>query len=72
MKVSVNGSERSLPEQSNVEDLKTLLAKSDPFFQEAKGAAFAVNNQVVPRAEWPKRNLQEGDKVLIIRATQGG
>lgn len=37
-----------------------------------KGIAVAVNNAVVPRAEWKNRILNENDKVTIIRATQGG
>ena len=37
-----------------------------------KGVAIAVNNCVVPRATWPERALAEGDRVLVIRAAQGG
>jgi sulfur carrier protein len=36
------------------------------------GIAIAVNNKVVPRSEWVKATLSEMDRVLIIRATQGG
>jgi len=27
---------------------------------------------VVPRARWVEQTLAEGDRVLVIRATQGG
>jgi sulfur carrier protein len=37
-----------------------------------KGVAAAVNGEVVPRAEWGSRLLAERDRVLVIRATQGG
>ena len=37
-----------------------------------KGIAAAVNGEVVPRIEWEKRPLAERDRVLVIRATQGG
>ena len=37
-----------------------------------RGVAAAVNGVVVPRAEWPARPLAEGDRVILIRATQGG
>lgn len=37
-----------------------------------KGVAVAVNNSVVPRATWPECALAEGDRVLVIRAAQGG
>jgi len=39
---------------------------------ERKGVAVAVNGGVVVRATWPTHALADGDRVLIIRATQGG
>jgi sulfur carrier protein len=39
---------------------------------ERRGIAAAVNGEVVPRAQWEKRMLAERDRVLVIRATQGG
>jgi sulfur carrier protein len=37
-----------------------------------KGVAAAVNGEVVPRAAWESRALAERDRVIVIRATQGG
>jgi sulfur carrier protein len=39
---------------------------------EQRGIAAAINGVVVPRAAWASRALAEGDRVLVIRATQGG
>jgi sulfur carrier protein len=39
---------------------------------ERRGVAAAVNGAVVPRAGWAEHVLREGDRVLVIRATQGG
>ena len=39
---------------------------------ERRGVAAAINGAVVPRAEWAARPLAEGDRVILIRATQGG
>ena len=39
---------------------------------EPRGLAVAVNDAVVPRAEWPTHALQPHDRITIIRATQGG
>lgn len=36
------------------------------------GTAVAVNNRVVPRAEWPTTRLDEEAKVTVIRAVCGG
>ena len=41
-------------------------------FQDRKGLAVALNGAVVPRAEWESRRIGAEDKLLIIRATQGG
>ena len=39
---------------------------------QSKGIAVAVNYSVVPRAQFEKKELKEGDAVEIIRAVQGG
>jgi sulfur carrier protein len=39
---------------------------------ERRGVAAAVNGAVVARSGWEARALAEGDRVLVIRATQGG
>ncbi len=39
---------------------------------ERKGVAIAINGAVVPRATWPSHALNDGDRLLVIRATQGG
>ncbi|MCX2678869.1 sulfur carrier protein ThiS [Galbibacter sp. EGI 63066] len=38
----------------------------------SQGIAVAVNNCVVTRSTWTTQQLDEGDKVMIIQATQGG
>ena len=37
-----------------------------------RGVAVAVDAEVVPRGEWPARELSEGARVEILRAIQGG
>lgn len=36
------------------------------------GIAVAVGSQVIPQSRWGEYCLEEGAKVTIIRATQGG
>ena len=38
----------------------------------AKGIAVALNNKVVPRSEWTNCKINHNDKLLLIKATQGG
>ncbi|GAB4278287.1 MAG: hypothetical protein Kow0068_01850 [Marinilabiliales bacterium] len=37
-----------------------------------KGIAIALNGSVISKTNWEKTYLKEGDKILIIKATQGG
>ena len=37
-----------------------------------KGIAVALNNVVVPNTTWEEQSLNDGDKILIISASQGG
>lgn len=37
-----------------------------------RGVALAVNNKVLPRAEWESTELSEGDQITIIKAAFGG
>ncbi len=50
--------------------LQTLLDEVIPHQQ--KGIAVAINNTVVPKAQWSMRLLCEKDSIIIISATQGG
>jgi sulfur carrier protein len=36
------------------------------------GVAVAINDAIVPRAEWPKAVLRDGDEVEIVRPHSGG
>jgi sulfur carrier protein len=40
--------------------------------EKQKGIAVAVNETVVPKTQWNSYELQHNDKVLVIKATQGG
>ncbi len=37
-----------------------------------KGIAVALNNKVIPRSEWNNCIVNRNDKLLLIKATQGG
>jgi len=39
---------------------------------ERSGIAVAVNDSVVPRAQWKEYALDDGDEVEVITAMQGG
>jgi sulfur carrier protein len=37
-----------------------------------KGVAIALNNKVIPRVEWNTCIINDTDKLILIKATQGG
>jgi sulfur carrier protein len=38
----------------------------------ARGVAVAIDGEVVPRAEWDDRRINEGERVEALSAMQGG
>jgi sulfur carrier protein len=67
MRILVNEEGRELPEGSTLSNLLDALSLED-----LRGWAVAVNEQVIPSSEMSLRKLMEGDRVLLIQATQGG
>ena len=60
----------SAHEATENQPLTALLASLGQ--AQARGLAVAVNEVVVPRTEWASRTVQPHDRILLIRATQGG
>jgi sulfur carrier protein len=67
IEVSINLKNYFLPEAGTLADVLPLLE-----IRQADGIAIAVNEEVIPRSAWGKRELQPRDRVFVIRATQGG
>jgi len=40
--------------------------------EQQKGIAVAINETVIPKQQWESYTIQPNDKVLVIKATQGG
>ncbi len=67
MKISVNDKQMIVPDACTVSVLCGIMNLTD-----SDGAAIAVGMDVLAPADYPTRQLREGDKVTIIRATCGG
>ena len=67
---------RSMKLKVNDKEVETRATHLSLFFQEqdfpTTGIAVAVNQRMVPRAEWDSYALNEGDNILIIKAVCGG
>ena len=56
--------------QTQVPNLQALLLERGYALQSA--FACAVNNGFVPRAQWPERALQNGDRIDVVTPITGG
>lgn len=66
MMVTVNGEPRDLEPETTVAALVERLGRG------RKGIAVAVNEEVVPRSAWDDTRINDGDRVEMLSAAQGG
>tara|TARA_B100001093_G_C26385604_1_gene824873 strand:- start:435 stop:638 length:204 start_codon:yes stop_codon:yes gene_type:complete len=67
MKISVNEENYEILDDSNLTSLLNLLGMKD-----LKGWALALNEKVIAKSDFDQTKLIEGDRVILIQATQGG
>ena len=68
MKVLLNGSEAELADGATVQAAVDSLELPGA----GRGVAVAVDATVVPRTQWDTHKLDDGARVEILRAIQGG
>ncbi|MFF4208290.1 sulfur carrier protein ThiS [Streptomyces sp. NPDC001796] len=66
MNISVNGETREVTPGVALDAVVRSLTAAP------SGVAAAVNETVVPRAQWASTSLSEGDRVEVLTAVQGG
>ncbi|GHJ98365.1 sulfur carrier protein ThiS [Streptomyces sp. NPDC003753] len=66
MNISVNGKTREVTPGVALDAVVRSLTAAP------SGVAAAVNETVVPRAQWASTSLSEGDRVEVLTAVQGG
>ncbi|MDT0480821.1 MULTISPECIES: sulfur carrier protein ThiS [Streptomyces] len=66
MNISVNGEPRECAPGTALDTVVRTLTPAP------SGVAAALNETVVPRAQWPSTSLSEGDRVEVLTAVQGG
>ncbi|HEY1201949.1 MAG TPA: sulfur carrier protein ThiS [Niastella sp.] len=67
MNIIINQQPRDIPDKCSLEHLLTHVLGIP-----VAGLAVAVDQTVIPNTDWPAYMLREADKVMLIRATQGG
>ena len=68
MNLVLNGQPHELPDGATVAD--AVRASGAPAL--ARGLAVAVDREVVPGSQWDKTPLQDGQRVEVLQAVQGG
>jgi sulfur carrier protein len=68
MRVLLNGAERELADGATVQAAVEALDLPAA----GRGVAVAVDAEVVPRTQWEEHTLQDGARVEVLRAIQGG
>jgi thiazole synthase len=68
MNVELNGDTVALPDGASVGE----AIEASGATAEQRGLAVAVDGEVVPRSEWDRTRLREGQKVEVLAAIQGG
>lgn len=66
MKIFINDVPVSCPEDITLQEV--LQNQSIPLVN----IAVAIDNTVIPKTQWEKTIVQEGNNILIIKAVQGG
>lgn len=67
MEVLVNNQTIQTPDGCTIDMLMPLVGISD-----TRGIAVAINEQVIGKANWRSHTLLPKDKIILIKATQGG
>ncbi|MFA6082848.1 sulfur carrier protein ThiS [Mucilaginibacter sp.] len=67
MEITVNQQNYSVSDTCSLQQMLSAVLT-----QPTKGIAIAVNQEIVPKANWATYLLNPDDDITIIKATQGG
>jgi sulfur carrier protein len=68
MIVVLNGECRELSDHARVRDAVVATGAAE----EGRGVAVALDGEVVPRGRWDEVALEDGQRVEVVQAVQGG
>ncbi|HCM9227986.1 sulfur carrier protein ThiS [Enterobacter bugandensis] len=54
------------------DDGLTVAALLDKLRQLKPGTALALNQQILPREQWERQQVNEGDQILLFQVIAGG
>ena len=72
MQLTVNGKPRDVDTSAHEGGAMPLLAMLDAFEVNPKLVAVAINGDVIPKTEFAKARVRDGDAIEIVRMVGGG
>ncbi|UNH39161.1 sulfur carrier protein ThiS [Moellerella wisconsensis] len=66
MRIIINNQIKEFESPLTVSQLLILLARSQA------GTALAINQIIIPRAQWETHKINDGDNILLFQAIAGG
>ncbi|AHG20532.1 thiamine biosynthesis protein ThiS [Chania multitudinisentens RB-25] len=66
MKIMLNDQPLELEHPVSIATLLERLERHQP------GTALAINQTIIPRADWGTHQVQDGDDILLFQAIAGG
>ncbi|WP_426507204.1 sulfur carrier protein ThiS [Serratia proteamaculans] len=66
MKIRLNDQPLELAQPISISALLQRLERHQP------GTALAINQTIIPRADWANHLVQDGDDILLFQAIAGG
>lgn len=64
--VTINQEQHQFEEQTSLQTVLSYMQIS------LRGLAVAINNSVISQADWETTIVKQDDKIILIKATQGG
>lgn len=68
MTIELNGESVELPDDASVASAVERAGGAE----RRAGVAVAVDGEVVPRSQWDRTSLEDGQRVEVVGAIQGG
>ncbi|MEQ7801422.1 sulfur carrier protein ThiS [Pedobacter sp. ASV1-7] len=67
MEITINNKNHQFNQSCSIAEMIAVMLPG-----EVKGIAVAVNQTIITKSDWPHHFLKDGDRVTLIKATQGG
>ena len=64
--IVINDQSHQVASESNLQQIVSQLTLPE------MGCVFAINDNVIPRSEWPNTVLSQGDSISLFQAIAGG